>query len=75
MADALVPVPPAVAAGALLPVEVEAQGAEVVDNGTGDLAARWTVTNVGTNKKSRFKISGGTFFCTVQDAGTMVIFR
>jgi len=51
------------------------QGAEVVDNGTGDLADRWTVTNVGTNKKVRFRISGGTFFFTVQDAGTMVIFR
>jgi len=51
------------------------QGAEVVDNGMGDLAARWTVTNLGVNKKARFRISGGTFFCTVQDAGTMVIFR
>jgi hypothetical protein len=51
------------------------QGAEVVDNGTGDLAARWTVTNLGANRKVRFKTSGGAFTCTVMGAGTMVIFR
>ena len=51
------------------------QGAEVVDNGTGDLAARWTVTNLGANRKVRFKTSGGAFTCTVIGAGTMVIFR
>jgi hypothetical protein len=41
------------------------QGAEVVDNGTGDLAARWTVTNLGANRKTRFKTDGGAFTCTV----------
>ena len=51
------------------------QGAEVVDNGTGDLAARWTVTNLGANRKVRFKTIGGAFTCTVMGAGTMVIFR
>ena len=51
------------------------QGAEVVDNGTGDLAARWTVTNLGANRKARFKTSGSMFTCTVLGAGTMVIFR
>ena len=51
------------------------QGAEVVDNGTGDLAARWTVTNLGANRKARFKTDGGAFTCTVIGAGTMVIVR
>ena len=51
------------------------QGAEVVDNGTGDLAARWTVTNLGPQKKARFKTDGGAFTCTVIGAGTMVIVR
>ena len=51
------------------------QGAEVVDNGTGDLAARWTVTNLGANRKARFGIAGGAFFCRVFGAGTAVIFR
>lgn len=50
-------------------------GSEVVDNGTGDLAARWMVTNLGANKKARFKTDGGAFTCTVIGAGTMVIFR
>ena len=50
-------------------------GSEVVDNGTGALDARWTVTNLGANKKARFKTDGGAFTCTVQGAGTMVIFR
>ena len=51
------------------------QGAEVVDNGTGDLAARWTVTNLGANRHVRFGIAGGAFFCRVFGAGTAVIFR
>lgn len=51
------------------------QGAEVVDTGTGDLADRWTVTNLGANRKARFKTSGSMFTCTVLGAGTMVIFR
>ncbi len=51
------------------------QGAEVVDNGTGDLADRWTVTNLGPQKKARFKTDGGAFTCTVIGAGTTVIFR
>ena len=51
------------------------QGAEVVDTGTGDLAARWTVTNLGANRHVRFGIAGGAFFCRVFGAGTAVIFR
>ena len=51
------------------------QGAEVVDTGTGDLAARWTVTNLGANRHVRFGIAGGSFFCRVFGAGTTVIFR
>ena len=51
------------------------RGSEVVDNGTGELGARWTVTNLGANKKAFFRTSGGAFTCTVQAAGTMVIFR
>ena len=51
------------------------QGAEVVDNGTGDLAARWTVTNLSANRKARFKTASGMFTCTVLGAGTMMIVR
>ena len=51
------------------------QGAEVVDNGTGDLADRWTVTNLGANRHVCFGIAGGAFFCRVFGAGTAVIFR
>ena len=51
------------------------QGAEVVDAGTGDLAERWTVTNLGPQKKARFKTAGGAFTCTVQNSGTLVFFR
>jgi hypothetical protein len=51
------------------------QGAEVVDNGTGDLAARWTVTNLGLNRKVRFSTDGGSFVVKIFGAGTAVIFR
>lgn len=50
-------------------------GSEVVDNGDGDLASRWTVTNLGANNKVRFSTSGGVFSCTVLGAGSMVIIR
>ena len=51
------------------------RGSEVVDNGTGDLAARWTVTNLGANRKARFKTDGGIFAVEVIGAGTIMIFR
>ena len=51
------------------------QGAEVVDNGTGDLADRWTVTNLGANRRVRFSTDGGNFVVKVFGAGTTVIFR
>ena len=50
-------------------------GSEVVDNGTGDLAARWTVTNLGANRRVRFSTDGGNFVVKVFGAGTTVIFR
>ena len=51
------------------------QGAEVVDNCTGDLAARWTVTNLAPNCHAHFKAEDGMFSCTVFGAGTLMIFR
>ena len=51
------------------------QGAEVVDNGTGALDTRWTVTNLAQSRLSRFATENGLFTCTVLEAGTLMIFR
>ncbi|MBR4171543.1 MAG: hypothetical protein IKR48_07820, partial [Kiritimatiellae bacterium] len=48
------------------------RGDEVVDNGTGDLADRWTVTNLGAGRRARFTTSDGVFLCTVYGAGTIL---
>lgn len=54
---------------------VIARGASVVDAGTGDLNARWTVTNAGTNVRPRFFASNGSFVCRVSGSGSMLIVR
>jgi len=50
-------------------------GSEVVDNGTGDLDKRWTVTNLGANRRVSFSTDGGSFVVKVFGAGTIMIFR
>lgn len=52
------------------------QGAEDVrDDGAGALADRWHVTNLPALRTARFQISGGTFLCTIQPSGTLLLIR
>ena len=52
------------------------QGAEDVrDDGAGALADRWRVTNLPALRTARFQISGGTFLCTIQPSGTLLLIR
>lgn len=52
------------------------RGAEDVrDDGAGALADRWRVTNLPALRTARFQISGGTFLCTIQPQGTLLILR
>ena len=52
-----------------------ASGAEVVDRGTGDLNARWTVANADPNRKVKFAIQDNAFTCRVYAPSTMLLFR
>ena len=56
-------------------VWVIGSGEEIVDNGTGELEERWTVTNLGAGRRARFTTSGGRFVCTVYGAGTVLSIR
>ena len=52
------------------------EGAEhAQDLGTGDLDARWTVTNLPANRKAKFRLQGGAFTCTVLGGGTVIYIR
>lgn len=52
------------------------QGTEDVrDDGAGALADRWHVTNLPALRTARFQISGGTFLCTIQPSGTLLLIR
>ena len=51
------------------------QGGSAVDAGTGDLNARWRVTNLDANRKSRFEVRDGMFICTIYGEGSMLIVR
>ncbi len=55
---------------------VIARGTSVEDKGTGDLSARWSVTDLPASKKAKFRLTdSGDFVLSVSGAGTLVIFR
>ena len=52
------------------------QGAEdAQDLGTGDLDARWTVTNLSAPRSAKFRLQGGAFTCTVLGGGSVICIR